>query len=68
MNAHFKGHVVTAGGQEFALRVPLDGVHLVGVSLQQSQYLVPLSVQDGLCQQILYALNTLLRRPDVNIL
>jgi hypothetical protein len=35
VNAHFEGHVVTAGGQEFALRVPLDGVHLVGVSLQE---------------------------------
>ncbi len=35
VNAHFEGHVVTAGGQELALRVPLDGVHLVGVSLQK---------------------------------
>ena len=28
----FEGHVVAAGGQELALRVPLDRVHLVGVT------------------------------------
>ena len=26
-------HVVAAGGQELPLRVPLDGIHLVGVAL-----------------------------------
>ena len=30
-----EGHVVAAGGQELALRVPLDGIHLVGVALHR---------------------------------
>ena len=28
-------HVVAAGGQELPLRVPLDGIHLVGVALSR---------------------------------
>ena len=31
---HLQRHVVTAGGEELALRVPFDGVDLIGVSLE----------------------------------
>ena len=31
---HLQSHVVTAGSQKFALRVPFDGVDLVGVALE----------------------------------
>ena len=34
---HLEGHVVAAGGEELALRVPLDRVHLVGVALGELQ-------------------------------
>ena len=31
---HLQSHVVATGGQKFALRIPFDGVHLVGVALE----------------------------------
>ena len=31
---HFESHVVTAGGQELALRVPFDGIHLISMALE----------------------------------
>ena len=30
---HLESHVVAAGGQELALRIPLDSVHLISVPL-----------------------------------
>ena len=33
---HLESHVVTAGGQELALRIPFDSVHLISVSLKNS--------------------------------